>query len=296
MKPEREASRELERGRGAGPLLLDGAALARARTPGLARRAAAVRARRGTPPNLALIAFAGARGGAPYAARKVRAAEAVGVAVAPLVLPVGVTTEVALRESAALLEADEFDGVFLEFPFPDGIDGDALTALIPERADIDVMTPARIERYLAGADPLPPLTVAAGLELLDAYDVEISGARGVVVAEPSPFALSFREAFVRRGAALPPVVAPDAPELEREVGAAGLVVIAAGQPGLIPARLLAPGAVAIDVGYFNPGGRGDIDTATGIEHLAVIAPVPGGIGPMTISVLLERLIEFAERP
>lgn len=281
-------------GQGGPPILLDGARLARERAPALAARAAAVGARRGCAPRLALVAFADELGAAPFATRKVRAGAAAGVEVAPLIMPAGVTTGEAAGEVAAFLEEGPWDGVFVEFPFPAGVDGDALTALIPEAADLDIMTPARVDRFLAGIDPLPPLTIVAGLELLDAYAVEITGLRGVVVAEDSPFAHCFREALARRGALMAPLLAPTAPDLARRTREAELVVVSAGSPGLVGSGELAPGAVVIDVGYFNPGGRGDVDLAAGTDHLRAIAPVPGGIGPMTISVLIERLIAFAE--
>jgi methylenetetrahydrofolate dehydrogenase (NADP+)/methenyltetrahydrofolate cyclohydrolase len=232
---------------------------------------------------------------APFAARKVRAGAAAGVEIMPLVLPAGVTTIAAERAFAELLEEGPRDGVFVEFPFPAGVDGDSIVALIPEAEDLDIMTTSRVRRYLAGLDTLPPLTISAGLELLDAYGVETKGLQGIVVAESGPFAQSFREALARRGAAMAPLVPPDDPDLVLRAREAELVVVSAGRPGLIRSEALAPGAVVIDVGYFNAGGRGDVDTTGGCAHLAAIATVPGGIGPMTISVLIERLIEFAER-
>jgi methylenetetrahydrofolate dehydrogenase (NADP+)/methenyltetrahydrofolate cyclohydrolase len=73
-----------------------------------------------------------------------------------------------------------------------------------------------------------------------------------------------------------------------------LVVVSAAHPGIVSAGWLAPDAVAIDAGYFNEGGVGDIDVSDGFGHLRALAPVPGGIGPMTISMLIERVIERAE--
>lgn len=277
------------------PIILDGARLARERASALAARAAAVAASRGYAPRLALVAFADERGATPFAERKARAAADVGVEIVTSALPAGVTTGEVEREVRALLGRGPWDGVFVEFPFPPGVDGDAVTALIPEAADLDIMTPARVRRFLDGYDPLPPLTIAAGLELLDAYTVPVEGLRGVVIAESSPFAHCFREALARRGAAMAPLLEPEAPDLEHHLRDAELVVVSAGRPGLVGSGSLAPGAVVIDVGYFNDGGRGDVDTTEGIAHLAAIAAVPGGVGPMTISALLERLIAFAER-
>src|SRR5690606_10559694 len=101
----------------------------------------------------------------------------------------------------------------------------------------------------------------------------------------------FRAALARRGARMGPLVPPTAADLAERARAARLVVVAAARPGLVDSATLAPGTVAIDSGYYNPGGRGDIDTAGGTAHLAALAPVPGGLGPMTVSMLLERTIE-----
>jgi methylenetetrahydrofolate dehydrogenase (NADP+)/methenyltetrahydrofolate cyclohydrolase len=156
------------------------------------------------------------------------------------------------------------------------------------------MTPLRTARYLNGTDDLPPVTVSAALLLLEEYDVSIEGRRGIVVADDHPFSRMLRAALARRGAEMGKLVDPAAPDLDMQVRSADLVVVSAALPGLVRSTIIAPGAVAIDVGYFNPGARGDIDVAGGIDHLTALCPVPGGIGPMTISSLLERVVLFAE--
>lgn len=91
-----------------------------------------------------------------------------------------------------------------------------------------------------------------------------------------------------------PLLSPLKATADPWLAAAPLVIVAVGRPGILSALQLAPDAVAIDVGYFNVGGRGDIDLAGGASHLGALAPVPGGIGPMTVSYLLERTISIAE--
>ncbi len=276
-------------------MILDGTALARARAPALAERAERVAGVLGRRPRLLLVAFADASGKAPFVGRKLRACAAAGVDVRPLILPPGTTTPMAEAALGALLAAQPVDAVFLEFPFPSGVEGTALTALVPECADVDIMTPGRIARYFADPTSPPPLTVSAGLELLDAYRVDIRGRTGVVVGEDDSFTQMFREALARGGARMRPLLSPRAPDLQRLIQGAELIVPAASVPGLLRSTGLAPGAVVIDVGYFNSGGRGDVNTADGIAHLAAIAPVPDGIGPMTVSLLVERVIAFAEQ-
>ena len=275
-------------------LILDGAALAERRQPMIAARAAAVRAGRGYAPSLILVAFGDERGHAPHVGRKQRMGAEAGVDVMPLILAPGAATGEAIAGMRDLMAAGGFDGIFLQFPFPDTIDGDALTEAVPAELDVDIMTPQRTARYMNGTDDLPPVTVSAALLLLDAYDVSIVGRRGIVVADDHPFSRMLRAALVRRGAEMRRLVDPAAPDLDAQVRSADLVVVSAALPGLVQATNIAPGAVAIDVGYFNPGGRGDIELTGGFEHLAALCPVPGGIGPMTVSALLERVVLFAE--
>jgi methylenetetrahydrofolate dehydrogenase (NADP+) / methenyltetrahydrofolate cyclohydrolase len=275
--------------------MLDGGALARARLPGLVERARRVAKARGRPPKLALLAFADASGGAPWVERKVRAGARAGVDVTPRILESDVTTSHAVRALAELVARGAPDALFLEFPFPAGVDGDLVCHALPEALDLDVMGPRAVAHYLAHADAAPPLTVAAALLLLDAGQVSVDGLRGVLVGEDIPFHAMFRLALARRGAVMAPLVSPDDPALEDRVAGAELLVVSAGRPGLVPADRLAAGTVVVDAGYFNPRGRGDLDTSGGVAHLGALAPVPGGVGPMTVSVLVERVIDMAER-
>lgn len=275
------------------PVILDGVALASGRRAGLARRASDVRRGRGRPPRLGLLAFAAAGGAAPHVSRKVAAAGATGVEIIPAVVPAAARTGDVLDAMQAL-ERKGIDALFVQVPAPPEIDLDEVVARIPERLDIDVMSPQSVRRYMASPGSAPPVTVSACLALLDGFSVDPRGRSGVIVAEPNPFTLMMREALLRRGARMRSILSADAENLEAEVGRHGLVVVAAGRPGAVEARALAPGTVAIDVGYYNEGGCGDIDTTHGFDHLGALAPVPGGIGPMTVSVLLERIVAAAE--
>jgi methylenetetrahydrofolate dehydrogenase (NADP+)/methenyltetrahydrofolate cyclohydrolase len=276
-------------------LILDGVSLARRREAMLAERAAAVLSRRGRAPGLLLVAFSDEQDGVPHIDRKLRMCAAAGVDATPLIIPSSVHTREATSRMQDLLKDRSFDGVFVQFPFPDTIDGDAFASAIPAELDVDIMTPVRTAQFMNGIATLPPVTVSAGLLLLDEYDVSLADRRGIVVARQSPFSLMFRAALSLRGADMAPLAPPDAPDLDERLRDAELVVVAGATPGLVQSTTLPPGVVAIDAGYFNPGGRGDIDVSGGIDHLAAISPVPGGIGPLTVSALIERVVLFAER-
>lgn len=275
-------------------LLLDGRALAARRLPALRARADAVRAVRSRAPRLGILAFGDAAGIAPHVAGKQRAGAAAGVEVALEVVPAAASLDEALARCASLAADARLDGLFVQFPYPDASWAAFIEQAIPEHLDVDVMSPARVLRFSTDAAMLPPVTVSAALALVDAFGVTVRGLEGVVVAEPSDFSEMFRVAFMRRGALIPPVLSPADAATDPRLARASLVIVATGRPGFVRALQLAPDAVAIDVGYFNAGGRGDIDVGEGVSHLGALAPVPGGIGPMTISCLIERTISFAE--
>lgn len=261
----------------------------------IAERAEAVRSARGRAPAFVIVAFGEEDGRVPHVGRKQRLSTDAGVDVTPLIVGPDAATGGALDRMGEVLNDGAFDGVFVQFPFPATIDGDALVSAVPVELDVDIMTPVRMARYMNGTDELPPVTVSAALLLLEEYGVSIEGRQGIVVAGEHPFSLMLRAALVLRGADMAALVDPADPDLDRRVRTADLVVVSAAEPGLVQSTTIAPGAVAIDVGYFNPGGRGDIDLTGGIDHLAAISPVPGGLGPMTISALLERVVLFAEQ-
>jgi methylenetetrahydrofolate dehydrogenase (NADP+) / methenyltetrahydrofolate cyclohydrolase len=273
--------------------LLDGRALAARRAPEIARRAAGVNGHRGRAPTLLLLAFADDAGHAAHVDGKLRACAAAGIDAVPLLIAPGTATAGVTGALAQAIDTSRPDAVFVQIPFPDMFDGDVVAAAIPPDADIDIMSPSRIAQYMSTPGEAPPVTITAALLLLNEQDVSVHARRGLVVAERSPFADMFAEELARHGAHMR-LVHPTSRELEEEVRAAELIVAAAGRSGWLRSDALAAGAIALDIGYFNEGGRGDIDIAPGIEHLHAIMPVPGGVGPMTVSALLERVVEFAE--
>lgn len=275
-------------------ILLDGARLAADRLPALRARAEAVRARRGHPPRLGILAFAGATGRAPHVGGKVRAGAEAGLEVVVRTVPRGAGLPDALSTLDGMVTDERLDGLFVQFPYPDATWARDIERRIPEGLDVDVMSHARVLAFRDDPAALPPVTVSAALALVDAYGVPVAGRSGVMVADASDFAAMFRLAFARRGATMAPLLAPSDPLADPQLRSASLVIVAAGRPALVRADALAPGAVVIDVGYFNPGGRGDVDTRLGAAHLGALAPVPGSIGPMTVSCLVERVILFAE--
>lgn len=275
------------------PLILDGRGLAEGRVSALRDRARRVQESRGTPPRLLLVVFAERDGRTPWVSRKVRAGAETGVDVQLLVLPANLETDRAVADLEGAIRDTRPDGILLQLPFPPDIDLDVLVAAVPSDADVDVMKPERFRAFMAGRLDRPPATVAAVLALLEDGRVDVRGRSGVVVGEETPFTSMLCEALARRGARMV-VVPSEAGELRERLAAATLVVTYVCRSGAVRSEDLAPGSVVIDAGYFNPGGRGDLDVCGGVDDLEALAPVPGGVGPMTVSALLEGVIAASE--
>jgi methylenetetrahydrofolate dehydrogenase (NADP+)/methenyltetrahydrofolate cyclohydrolase len=191
-------------------------------------------------------------------------------------------------------------GILLQLPLPEHLAADELTALIPAVKDVDGLTPTSAAALVQGRPGLVPCTPAGVIELLAHADVELEGSRAVVLG---------RSQLVGRPlAAL--LLAADATVTQchsrtRDLGAvcreADVLVSAVGRPGTITAEMVRPGAVVIDVGtnrgestHGGSGGLvGDVEFEPVAEVAGAITPVPGGVGPMTIAMLLSNTVAAA---
>lgn len=275
-----------------GPLILDGWALAQARRRHLRERVDQMVESRCEAPRLLLLAFEGADGAARGVAGKVTACTEVGVEVQCLVLPYHTDTDGALFAVQRALPLARPDAVFMQLPFPPGVDSDRLADCIPPGADIDVMGPGSFRDFLEGRLFRPPLASVAMIALLEAGEIPLMGQVAAVVGEKTPGNWMLRRALEDCGVRVT-LVSPGSPDLAVELETASVVLTGAARPGVISSRLIAPGSVVLDGGYFNPGGRGDVDVSAGIAHLGAFAPVPGGVGPMMVSALAEAVISRA---
>lgn len=276
-----------------GPRILEGGRLAGRRATELAGRAAGVTAAKGRAPALALIAPGLPDSPSPHVGIKQRAARAVGVDTRIRSIPPDAPTG-SVREAVLEVAADPgVDGIFVQYPLPEGVDEQAVFDAIPPERDVDVLSAAEFRRFVQDSGPAPA-TAAAGFLILDEHSVDLRGRTVRVVGEPSTLQEAFEVMAGRRGAHVLDRVSPGDPALAAALARTQVAVALIGRPGALDARLLPAAAIAIDGGYFNPGGRGDVD-ATRANHLGGLVPVPGGLGPMTVSVLLERTIERAAR-
>ncbi|MER5899746.1 bifunctional 5,10-methylenetetrahydrofolate dehydrogenase/5,10-methenyltetrahydrofolate cyclohydrolase [Streptomyces mirabilis] len=273
--------------------LMDGAGLARRIVEETAKRAAALTGRTGMAPCLATVLVGEDPASVTYVRMKQNRSRKAGIESRHVALPADTTTAELVDTLKALSDDPTVHGILLQHPVGPHIDErSAFEAIAPEK-DVDGVTLSSYSAMSFGLPGFVSCTPGGIMRLLDAYDVDPAGRRAVVVGrsailgKPVGMLLLGRDATVTychsRTTGLSSVV--------RE---ADIVVAAVGRPRLIRGEDIKPGAVVIDAGY-NPGNVGDVDFDTARERARLITPVPGGVGPMTIAVLLEQTVTGAER-
>jgi len=207
--------------------------------------------------------------------------------------------DVSQEELAALIEslnADErVHGILLQLPLPDHLDQDPLIALIDPAKDVDGLTPISAGLLMQGhAEAIAPCTPSGVMELLRHAEVEVEGARAVVIGRSILVGKPLAALLLAANATVTHCHSRtrDLASVCRE---ADILVAAAGQPGLITGEMVKPGATVIDVGTNRVDGKlvGDVEFASASERAGAITPVPGGVGPMTRAMLLVNTLAAA---
>ena len=218
-----------------------------------------------------------------------------GIDARDLRLPADVSQEALLAQIAELNADHGVDGILVQLPLPDGLDeGAAIRAVDPVK-DVDGFHPLNAGQLYLGEPGHVGGTPLGVLKLLDEYGVELEGARAVVlgrseiVGKPVSLLLQQRNATVT-------MCHSRTRDLAAEVARADVLVAAVGSPGLVRADWIKEGAAVIDVGMnrTEAGLVGDVAFAAAAERAALITPVPGGVGPMTIAMLLRNTLLAAK--
>ncbi|UGS39026.1 bifunctional methylenetetrahydrofolate dehydrogenase/methenyltetrahydrofolate cyclohydrolase FolD [Capillimicrobium parvum] len=247
------------------------------------------------PPGLATLLVGDDPASAIYVANKRKQCEAAGMRDLHQHLP----GDIAQDELAAIVEALNADpdvtGILLQLPLPDHLDAAPLIASIHPDKDVDGLTEVSAGRLVLGKPGLRPCTPSGVIELLDAYGVQIEGAEAVVVGRSDLVGKPQAQLLLARNATVTMCHSRtrDLPSVCRR---ADILVAAAGVPRLIGPDSVKPGATVIDVGMHrtDEGLCGDVDFDAVSEVAGRITPVPGGVGPMTIAMLLRNTVTAAQ--
>jgi len=274
--------------------MIDGKAVAARVRAAVAAEVAELEQRQGRPPALATILVGDDPASEVYVGMKRKACAQAGIADVHRHLDAGVSQE----DVAAVIEADNADpqvsGILLQLPVPEGLDGGALTELIVPEKDVDGLTPLSVGRLVQGRPGLRPCTPSGVMELLDAYEVPLEGAEAVVVGR-SDLVGKPVAAMLLAGNATVTICHSRTADLRAVCSRADVLIVAVGVPRLIGAEHVKPGAVVIDVGVnrLAEGLCGDVDFDAVAARASAITPVPGGVGPMTIAMLLRNTVAAA---
>lgn len=276
--------------------LLDGKALATQIQTDLAAAVQAFIAQGRRPPGLAVIMVGDNPASAAYVRNKERACSRVGIASYGKHLPVTVSQQEVADLIQQLNGDPNVDGILVQLPLPDHLDAVALLLTIDPDKDADGLHPINLGRLVRGEPGLRSCTPYGVMRLLEAANIDPAGATAVVVGRSilvgKPMALMLLEAN-----ATVTMAHSRTPDLAAVMRQADILVAAVGRPGMITAADVKPGSVVIDVGINRveqPDGSarlvGDIDFASVEPVASAITPVPGGVGPMTVAMLLENTV------
>jgi len=272
--------------------VIDGTAIAAAVRAEVARE---VRTLTGPPPGLATILVGDDPGSHIYVRGKIRACEETGIVSLHHPLPAGTPAEEIAGTIAELNAAAECSGILLQRPVPGLRDGGAaLSALIDPDKDVDGLTPVSAGRLVQGLPGLRPCTPLGCLELLDRYGVALEGAAAVVVGRSDLVGKPVAQLLLERNATVT-ICHSRTRNLAAVAARADVLVAAVGRPRFVRGDWIKPGAAVLDVGInrLDDGLVGDVDFGPAAERAALITPVPRGIGPMTIAMLMRNTLQAA---
>jgi methylenetetrahydrofolate dehydrogenase (NADP+) / methenyltetrahydrofolate cyclohydrolase len=274
--------------------LIDGRAVAQAVRTDVRADVEAWVAQGHAPPGLATVLVGDDPASAVYIAGKQKASAEVGIRGFDHRLPQDASHDEVEALLADLNADPEVSGILLQLPTPPQVDGPGLTERIDPLKDVDGLTPISVGRLVKGRPGLRPATPMGIMELLRRYDVELEGAEAVVVGRSDLVGRPVASLLLAANATVTTCHSRTR-DLAAVCRRADVLVAAVGRAGLVRGDWIREGAVVIDVGTnrTDAGLVGDVDHEGAAERARLITPVPGGVGPMTIAMLLRNTLEAA---
>ena len=248
----------------------------------------------GRPPGLATVLVGDDPASAIYVRRKHEASEEVGIRSFDHQPDASISQEELLELVGELNDNDEVDGILVQLPLPDHLDPDPVVAALDPGKDVDGLTPTSAGLLARGEPGLVPATPQGVMELIRSAGVEPAGKEAVIVGRSNLVGRPLFSLLLGANATVT-VCHSRTRDLGEVCRRAEILVAAAGQPRLVTGDMIRPGATVIDVGTnrTDDGLVGDVDFAAASEVAGAITPVPGGVGPMTIAMLLANTVQAA---
>ena len=261
----------------------------------IAKDVAAFKAEAGFAPGLAVVIVGNNPASLVYVRNKAKACAEVGIESFEIALPEETTETELLSRIADLNNDPKVHGILVQLPLPRHINEESvINAIYPEK-DVDAFHPMNVGKILIGNYSMLPCTPAGVIDLLDHYKISISGKKCVVIGRSNIVGKPMAQLLLERNGTVT-VCHSRTQNIEDEMRAADILVVAIGKAEFVKGRMVKPGAVVIDVGINrNADGKlvGDVEFSSVSEVASYITPVPGGVGPMTITVLLKNTLKAA---
>jgi methylenetetrahydrofolate dehydrogenase (NADP+)/methenyltetrahydrofolate cyclohydrolase len=248
----------------------------------------------GRRPGLATILVGDDPASAVYVAGKQKACAEVGIEGFAHALPADATQDEVVAQLHALNADERVSGILLQLPTPAQIDGSRLTTLIDADKDVDGLTPVSAGLLAKGLPGLRPCTPSGVIELLRRHDVALEGAEAVIVGRSDLVGKPVAALLLAENATVTTCHSRTR-ELDAVCRRADVLIAAVGRPELVKGSWVKPGAVVVDVGInrTDHGIVGDVEFASAAEVASLITPVPGGVGPMTVAMLMSNTLQAA---
>lgn len=287
--------------------ILDGKKLSADMRADIAKKVAGLKASRGITPGLAVVLIGDDPASISYVTAKEKACREAGMFSKDIRLSGDATQEEAIALVQKLNDDPFIHGILVQLPLPKQIDESAVISAIAPEKDVDGFTPVNVGNMIIGEQCFLPCTPHGIIRMLLSAKVETSGKNAVVIGRSNIVGKPVAHLLMRKasgGNATVTVCHTRTKDLASFTKNADILVVAAGRPSTVTGDMIKPGAVIIDVGVnrvpdsTRPRGYrlvGDVDFDSAKEKASLITPVPGGVGPMTITMLLYNTLESASR-
>jgi methylenetetrahydrofolate dehydrogenase (NADP+)/methenyltetrahydrofolate cyclohydrolase len=277
-------------------VIIDGIAVAREVREEVAERVAALKAK-GTVPGLAVVIVGDNAASQVYVRNKLRTAQSLGLVSELIALPASATQAELMSTLARLNAAPEIHGFLVQLPLPPHIDASSVSHAIDPAKDVDGFHRENVGALVLNEPGMRPCTPAGVMRLLDSAAVPLKGSHAVVVGRSNIVGKPMAMLLLHAGATVT-ICHSQTRDLAAVTRRADVLVAAVGKAGFVQGDMVKPGAAVIDVGI-NRGADGklcgDVDFGAVREVASAITPVPGGVGPMTVAMLMANATAAAER-
>jgi len=275
--------------------LLDGRKLSSKIKENLKKETAEFIEKKGVTPGLAVILVGDDPASHAYVSMKAKACKEVGIYSVTHEMPSTVTEADILSTIQMINENPKIHGLLVQLPLPNHVDSTKILEMIAPQKDVDGFHPFNLGRLVAGLDSFVPCTPLGVMELLAEHKIDVKGKDCVVVGASNIVGKPMASLLLNAGATVD-ICHIHTRDLKEHTQRADMVFVGVGKPNLITADMIKDGAVVVDIGINKVGDKlvGDVAYEEVAKKCSFITPVPGGVGPMTIAMLLSNTLKAAK--